>query len=136
RPPPARSPAAAPRPAPRKVELELEELTPGPAGPAPAAAQEPSGTAEFTLTDEVTGSGLLIPEAGAPATAPARAVLTPRELEVLHALERLAGGAHAEPEVLKPAQAMAALALLLVKKGIVGEGELLAALAGPPADDT
>jgi hypothetical protein len=128
---PAPRPSAARPPAPasppRKVELELEELTPGPGGPAPAPpSQETTGTAEFTLTDEVTGSGLLIPEEGAP---PAAAGLTPREVEVLRALERLAGGAHAEPEILKPAQAMAALALLLVKKGIVGEQELLAALA-------
>jgi hypothetical protein len=125
-PAPARAAAPAPRPAatPRRVELELEELTPGPGGPAPAP-QETTGTAEFTLTDEVTGSGPLATE-GAP---PAASGLTARELEVLHALERLAGGAHAEPEILKPAQAMAALALLLVEKGVVSEQELLAALS-------
>jgi hypothetical protein len=120
------APPAADRPAPRRVELELEELTPGPGRPISAPAQETTGTAEFTLTDEITGSGLLIPEEAPPAPAPS--ALTPRELEVLHALERLAGGAHAEPEILKPAQAMAALALLLVKKGIVTEQELLAAI--------
>jgi hypothetical protein len=132
-PAPASRPAARPpAPAARKVELELEELTPGPGAVPPAApTQEVTGTAEFTLTDEVTGSGLLIPEEDAAASATPR--LTPRELEVLHALERLAAGAHAEPEILKPAQAMAALALLLVKKGIVGERELLAALAERPA---
>jgi hypothetical protein len=123
--PPATA-APAPRPAAaRRVELELEELTPGPGGPAPTAPQETTGTAEFTLTDEVTGSGPLATD-GAPPAAPA---LTPRQLEVLHALERLAGGAHAEPEILKPAQAMAALALLLLEKGVVTEQELLAALA-------
>ncbi|HET8540727.1 MAG TPA: hypothetical protein VFL83_12730 [Anaeromyxobacter sp.] len=125
-PAPAKARPAAPQ---RRLELELEELTPGPGGAAPVAGQETTGTAEFTLTDEVTGSGLLIPDEGTPAPAPASRALTARELEVLHALERLAGGAHAEPEILKPAQAMAALALLLVKKGIVSEQELLGALA-------
>jgi hypothetical protein len=119
-------PATGARPRAR-VELELEELTPGPGRAVVAAVQETTGTAEFTLTDEVTGSGLLIPEESAPP--PEARALTARELEVLHALERLAGGAHAEPEILKPAQAMAALALLLVKKGVVSEQELLAALA-------
>jgi hypothetical protein len=82
----------------------------------------------------VTGSGLLIPEpeeGGPPAAGPAaEAGLSPREIEILHALERLAGGAHAEPEILRPAQAMAALALLLVRKGILTEQELLAAISG------
>ena len=44
---------------------------------------------------------------------------------MLAALERLAGGAHAEPEILKPAQAMAALARLLLRKGVITERELL-----------
>jgi len=120
---PAARPAA-PAP-PSRVELELEER-------APEAPQE--GTADFTLTDEVTGSGLLIPapeEEGPPAAGPTpEAGLTPREAEILRALERLAGGAHAEPEILRPAQAMAALALLLVRKGILTEQELLAAISG------
>jgi hypothetical protein len=121
-------PAPPPAPArPGRIELELEE-------PARAPAPESGGTAEFTLTDEVTGSGLLIPEQAEgrpPASGPAApAALTPRQAEVLHALERLAGGAHAEPEILKPAQAMASLALLLVRKGVVTEEELLRALAG------
>ncbi len=44
---------------------------------------------------------------------------------VLDALDRLAGGAHAEPELLRPAQAMAAVIRLLIRRGIVSEREFL-----------
>jgi hypothetical protein len=68
------------------------------------------------------------------APAPPPPPLTPREAAILAALERLAGGAHAEPELLKPAQAMAALARVLLRKGIVTQRELLDELVRrPPA---
>ena len=44
---------------------------------------------------------------------------------MLEALDRLAGGAHAEPELLRPAQAMAAIIRLLIRRGIVSEQEFL-----------
>ncbi len=50
---------------------------------------------------------------------------TSRERAILDALERLAGGAHAEPELLKPAQAMAAVIRILIRRGIVSEREFL-----------
>ena len=54
--------------------------------------------------------------------------LTPGEQAILTALQRLAEGGHAEPEVLKPTQAIAVLIRLLMRKGIVSERELLEAL--------
>jgi hypothetical protein len=48
-----------------------------------------------------------------------------RDRAVLDALDRLASGAHAEPELLKPAQAMAAVIRLLIRRGIVTEREFL-----------
>lgn len=53
------------------------------------------------------------------------AQFTERERAVLAALDRLAGGAHAEPELLRPAQAMAAVIRLLIRRGIVSEREFL-----------
>ncbi len=111
RPGPGPAPAPAPRPAPTppraaRAALELE----------PAAAPVPAGA---------DGDGAtLATDLGAPAATGA-ASFTPREAAVLAALERLAGGAHAEPEILKPAQAMAALARLLLRKGVITERELL-----------
>jgi hypothetical protein len=63
--------------------------------------------------------------------APAGAPLTPGEQAVLSALQRLADGAHAEPEVLKPTQAIAAVIRILLRKGLVTERELLDALKKP-----
>jgi len=54
--------------------------------------------------------------------------LTPDEQAVLTALERLAAGGHAEPEVLKPTQAIAVLVRMLLDKGIIDQRELLDAL--------
>lgn len=51
--------------------------------------------------------------------------LTPREIEILEALDRLAGGGHAEPEIVKPAQAMAAVIRLLLRKRVMTEQEFL-----------
>jgi hypothetical protein len=62
---------------------------------------------------------------------PAR--LTAAEQAILGALERLATGGRAEPEVLRPTQLMAALARLLLRKGLLTERELLDALTRPDA---
>jgi hypothetical protein len=51
--------------------------------------------------------------------------LTERELAILESLDRLADGAPAEPDVVKPAQAMAALIRLLIRKRIVSEQDFL-----------
>ncbi|GAO05504.1 hypothetical protein PSR1_04418 [Anaeromyxobacter sp. PSR-1] len=50
---------------------------------------------------------------------------TDRERAILAALERLAAGAPAEPEIVKPAQAMAALFRALLKRGLLTERDLL-----------
>lgn len=80
-------------------------MRPSPA--APAAPGQPAAAAP------------LPPDAKAPPQ------FTARERAVLDALERLAGGAHAEPELLKPAQAMAAVIRILIRRGIVTEREFL-----------
>ncbi|ACL67492.1 General secretory system II protein E domain protein [Anaeromyxobacter dehalogenans 2CP-1] len=50
---------------------------------------------------------------------------TDGERAILSALERLAAGAPAEPEIVKPAQAMAALFRALLKRGLLTERDLL-----------
>ncbi len=67
------------------------------------------------------------PAAAAPPPSEAKPApqLTARERAILDALDRLAGGAHAEPELLKPAQAMAAVIRILIRRGVVTERELL-----------
>ncbi|HET7825202.1 MAG TPA: hypothetical protein VFK90_07705, partial [Anaeromyxobacter sp.] len=118
----ARGPAPAP-----PVELELEEpVDPATAPAAPFDAVPASG--EPTPDDGAQGEPILATElapqdGGAGDAAGAR--FTAEEAAVLGALERLAAGHHAEPDILKPAQAMAALVRLLVRKGIVSEREFL-----------
>jgi hypothetical protein len=101
-PAPPAAPAPAPQPAQRKVQVDLED------GP----KNEP------VLASE------LAPEAGDDGEDPTRG-LTDRELAILDSLDRLAGGAHAEPDVVKPTQAMAAMIRLLIRKRIVTEAEFL-----------
>jgi hypothetical protein len=72
----------------------------------------------------VAGSAPPAPVAPA-GSGPPSPQFTARERAILDALERLAGGAHAEPELLKPAQAMAAVIRILIRRGIVSERELL-----------
>lgn len=128
--PPAPAPAAVRRPA----ELELEEPPAEGRGDAPAAMpasfdvafgesfeEMPSG--EPILATELASDGE-VPGAQAPRSQP----LTPGEIAILDALARLAGGHHAEPDILKPAQAMAALVRLLLDKGIISDREFLDAL--------
>jgi hypothetical protein len=125
-PPVATLPAAEP-PGPKRSavpELELEENT----GDHGAVDAE-----ELTPIDETTGEALLATELApsaeaAPGSAPRRE-LSPRELAILESLERLAVGGPAQPDVLKPTQAMAAFIRLLIRKGVVTEFEFLDELA-------
>jgi hypothetical protein len=117
---PARVPAPRPAAAPPRAGAAELDLEGAPASPAPAP-REPAPMA-------VDPFGRAPEPGAAPASAPPAPTagpLTAREAAVLAALERLAGGAHAEPELLRPAQAMAALARVLLRKGIVSERELL-----------
>ncbi len=51
--------------------------------------------------------------------------LSDEEIAILDSLDRLASGAPAEPDIVKPAQAMAALIRLLIRKRIVSEQDFL-----------
>ncbi len=103
-------PAAAPPPAPAAAyALELEEKT----GDAPIF--EPGEPMELSqLQEEEMVEGRL----------PSRD-LTEHELAILDSLDKLASGAPAQPDVVKPAQAMAAMIRLLIRKRIVSELEFL-----------
>ncbi|ABC83796.1 general secretion pathway protein GspE [Anaeromyxobacter dehalogenans] len=138
-PPPGRpgpAPAAArPAPSPRAV------AAPPPAAPAPAPAPLANPFApihSLELEDhpepeevEAARAALLgaIPQEGlgtlTPAPLPSPSPFTDRERAILAALERLAAGAPAEPEIVKPAQAMAALFRALLKRGLLTERDLL-----------
>ncbi len=88
-----------------------------PGGPSPWTEPE----APDLPPQPVAGDG----GADGPPDLPGGRPLTPSELSILDALERLAGGAHAEPEIVKPAQAMAAMIRLLLRKRVVTEQEFL-----------
>lgn len=102
--------AAAPPPGsrpPAALDLEdAEELTP----------LDDSGPGEPILATDLAPSG----EEGAHAGPE----LTTRELAILESLDAAAGEG-AEPDVVKPARAVAALIRLLIRKGLVTEEELL-----------
>jgi Type II secretion system (T2SS), protein E, N-terminal domain len=124
---PGAAPAAA---AARPVELELEE----PVDPVTDAAFLSEGGAfpeGDPQSEPILATDLAPEEEGADAepTAAPRP-LAPEDVAILDAVERLAGGHHAEPDILKPAQAMAALVRLLLRKGIITEQEFLDALRG------
>jgi hypothetical protein len=124
---PAARPAAAPapRPAPaaaapppavarRQVDLELEEKT-----------GEHGESELLTPVDDPPGDAVLATDlAPAAAEAPQRE-LTEQEIAILDSLDRLASGAPAQPDIVKPAQAMAALIRLLIRKRMVTELEFL-----------
>jgi hypothetical protein len=151
---PAAGPAQA-RPAPRPAisELELElpssdavrdaralrgpSAPPAPVMPAELALHEPEELTPLSEDVEFTGSlpiAATAPSADGPGAGAAGVAATPAEQAILTALRRLADGGRAEPEVLKPTQLMAALAQLLLQKGLVTERELLDAL-GTPGED-
>jgi hypothetical protein len=131
RPPPAPSPAPAraAAPAPAAPAAFANRAPAAAAPPAPAApAPDPGPSApllmdieEEPITGELTGE-LELPASGG------GVALSPAEQAVLAALERLAEGGRAEPETLKPTQAIAVVIRLLIKKGILTERELLEAL--------
>lgn len=79
-------------------------------------------TEELTPLEDTTGETALAAAAVKPA---ARRELTPREVAILDSIERLANGHPAQPDVVKPTQAMAALIRLLIRKGLVTELEFL-----------
>jgi type II secretion system (T2SS) protein E len=130
--PPPSAPSAAhaaPRVAPpapaRPVELELEEpVDPSTAAAAPFAAASEAAPADASQGEPILATELAPREASGP-DAPAATPFTPEEVAILDALERLAAGHHAEPDILKPAQAMAALVRLLVRRRIISEREFL-----------
>jgi hypothetical protein len=127
--------AAAPRPAapgpqpraaaPEPVELELDapveplaelafDIAPADVAPFPEGVPP----AEPVLASD------LAPEDSAGVERASRP-LTPDETAILDALERLADGHHAEPDIVKPTQAMAALVRLLLRKRIILKQEFL-----------
>jgi hypothetical protein len=119
-PPPGRA-AAPPRPA-RTIldDLDLEVPPQAPAAPAPRPPA--AGAAGPAPTPPPGGEPILATDL-APADDPG--ALGPRELALLDALDRMAAGGSAEPELVKPAQAVAAILRLLIRKRIVTEEELL-----------
>ncbi|HET6413794.1 MAG TPA: hypothetical protein VFG53_17180 [Anaeromyxobacter sp.] len=131
-PPPARAgPAPAPPPA---------RAGPAPAAPAPGLEELPSADAvrDARLQRESPAPAPVIleleeelgalPEDALTAVAPEGAEFTSGEQAILSALQRLAEGGHAEPDVVKPTQAIAVLIQILLRKGVVSERELLDAL--------
>jgi hypothetical protein len=113
-------PAAAPAPARPRVGLDLER--PPAAGRAPERAPAPAA-GEPPREDAVLATDLA-PRPPDADGEPDRD-LSDRELAILESLDRLAGGAPSEPEVVKPTQAMAAMLRLLIRKRIVSEQEFL-----------
>jgi hypothetical protein len=127
---PAPAPAAVRRPAELELEEPLAEGRPDASGGAPASFDVAFGEfgpppEEISSGEPILAADLAPGEGAAGARAPGPQPLTPGEIAILDALERLAGGHHAEPDILKPAQAMAALVRLLLRKGIVSDREFL-----------
>jgi hypothetical protein len=126
-PAPAPQPArAAPTPPPaaaQSVDLELEEPVDAGADAAATFDIAPEDVAPFP--QGVPPSEPILATDLAPAEPEASRPLTPEEIAILDALERLADGHHAEPDIVKPAQAMAALVRLLLRKRIIAEQEFL-----------
>lgn len=141
---PAPAVEAAPAPAP---PARTQTRPAVPAQPAPAAPAARPATGAAPAAAAVAPAASPPPRAAAVPAAPAAPEpvlateleaagggaedgLAPRELAILQALERLAGGGHAEPEIVKPAQAMAALIRLLIRLGVITEREFLDELQG------
>jgi len=112
--------AARPR---RSADLELE-ASPGAArGRTEADAEELTPLDEGPQNEPILASDLAPSEWTAdPETS---RDLSPRELAILESLDRLADGAPVEAELVKPAQAMAAMIRLLIRKQIVSEQDFL-----------
>jgi type IV pilus assembly protein PilB len=116
RPAPAVRPAPAPVPAARTTPAPSPAIRSSPA-PAPASARPPAAAppagVELVLEEElVEGRIALRP-------------LTPKEIVVLDALERLAAGQDDVPLPVKPSQVAAALLRIMLRRNIVTQQELL-----------
>lgn len=98
---------------------------PAPAPPFAAAGPLPGPAPSFAPAGALPG-----PAAVAPQPVPGSPGRGQREAEILASLERLAGGAPAEPDIVRPAQAIAALIQVLLRKGVISEDELLDVLLG------
>ncbi len=82
----------------------------------------------LTPIEETDGEPGLAGDLGreaAPADGVPSRALTAEEIAILDALDELASGAPARPEIVKPAQAMAAMIRLLIRKRVVTELEFL-----------
>jgi hypothetical protein len=93
-----------------------------------ALEDQPEETPELTpepLEPELPGEAVLATELAPADGDPSAPPLSAEELEILDALDRLAGGAPAEPDIVKPAQAMAAMIRVLIRRGYVTEREFL-----------
>src|SRR6266540_1342056 len=112
------APAARPR---RAIELDLEAAPPARARPE-ADAEELTPLEDGPQNEPILASDLAPGEGNVDS---ATRDLSPRELAILESLDRLADGAPVEPELVKPAQAMAAMLRLLIRKRIVSEQEFL-----------
>jgi hypothetical protein len=77
----------------------------------------------FEPNDPVLASDLAPDEPGAGQESGRE--LTEQEISILESLDRLADGAPAEPDLVKPTQAMAAMIRLLIRKHIVSEQDVL-----------
>lgn len=112
-------------------EAAFEAFAPEARQGEPGAVLGAEGAQELVdlLEDGPEGEPILASELAPPDEDPASSgsrELTPRELAILDALDGLArGGPPVEPEVVKPAQAIAATIRLLLRKRIVTEEELL-----------
>jgi hypothetical protein len=121
-PPRAGSAAPAPRTAAIGAAIDLEDT---PRASARAAEKEDDAV-ELTSLQEPAAAGDAAPgteRCGAGEDASRE--LSARELAILDSLERLAHGAAAEPEIVKPVQAIAAMIRLLIRKRVVTEQEFL-----------
>jgi len=144
---PAPPAAVAAPPAPRPPAPVRAVPPPARAGPAPAAPARPAPGLEELPSADAVREARSQKESPAPApvileleeelgalpedaltAAPESPAFTPGEQAILSALQRLAEGGHAEPDVVKPTQAIAVLIQILLRKGVVSERELLDAL--------
>jgi hypothetical protein len=122
-------PAAAPAPA-DELAIELEPF-PGlgahQGARGPDAPQVAPGGAPPDELAALPGDALRRAVAGERPAEDARS-FDDRDRAILEALERLASGGPAEPEIVKPTQAIGAVIQILLRKGVVDPAELLAEL--------
>jgi hypothetical protein len=125
-----------PAPAPSSGKPAPPRAAPAASAPvpraAPTASPAPAPATPFALELEERGDTPIEPgdpmepreEEMVEGRSPSRE-LTAREIAILESLDQLASGAPAQPDVVKPAQAMAAMIRLLIRKRVVSELEFL-----------